>query len=124
MPPELELFADQVALPGRRVTKAPPWHGLVTFDLFFSGLASGVFLIAALADLISPANAPVASIGYWIAFPAIMGDLVCLVLDLGDPLRFHHMLRTFKLKSPMSAGVWAIAVFSLISFFTAVAAFV
>jgi hypothetical protein len=27
-----------------------------------------------------------------------------LVLDLGDPLRFHHTLRMFKPSSPMSLG--------------------
>jgi hypothetical protein len=40
-------------------------------------------------------------------------DLGCLVLDLGDPLRFHHMLRIFKPASPMSLGTWCLAVFSL-----------
>ena len=40
-------------------------------------------------------------------------DLVCLVLDLGDPLRFHHMLRVFKVRSPMSVGTWSLVAFSL-----------
>ena len=36
-----------------------------------------------------------------------------LVLDLGDPLRFHHMLRVFKPSSPMSLGTWSLTVYSL-----------
>jgi hypothetical protein len=36
-----------------------------------------------------------------------------LVLDLGDPLRFHHMLRVFKPGSPMSVGTWSLTIFSL-----------
>jgi hypothetical protein len=36
-----------------------------------------------------------------------------LVLDLGDPLRFHHMLRVFKPGSPMSVGTWCLTIFSL-----------
>ena len=36
-----------------------------------------------------------------------------LVLDLGDPLRFHHMLRVFKPSSPMSLGTWSLAAYSL-----------
>jgi hypothetical protein len=36
-----------------------------------------------------------------------------LVLDLGDPLRFHHMLRVFKPGSPMSLGTWCLTIFSL-----------
>src|SRR5207302_3094017 len=34
------------------------------------------------------------------------------VLDLGDPLRFHHMLRVFKPTSPMSLGTWCLTVYS------------
>ena len=40
-------------------------------------------------------------------------DLGCLVGDLGDPLRFHHMLRGFKLGSPMSVGTWCLTIYSL-----------
>jgi hypothetical protein len=36
-----------------------------------------------------------------------------LVFDLGDPLRFHHMLRVFKPGSPMSVGTWCLTIFSL-----------
>jgi hypothetical protein len=36
-----------------------------------------------------------------------------LVFDLGDPLRFHHMLRVFKPHSPMSVGTWCLTIFSL-----------
>jgi hypothetical protein len=43
----------------------------------------------------------------------LLFDLVLLVLDLGDPLRFHHMLRVFKPRSPMSVGTWCLTIFSL-----------
>ena len=36
------------------------------------------------------------------------------MLDLGDPLRFHHMLRVFKPSSPMSLGTWCLTVFALV----------
>ncbi len=35
------------------------------------------------------------------------------MLDLGDPLRFHHMLRVFKPTSPMSLGTWCLTIYSL-----------
>jgi hypothetical protein len=38
---------------------------------------------------------------------------MCLVLDLGDPWRFHHMLRVFKPSSPMSLGTWCLTIYSL-----------
>jgi formate-dependent nitrite reductase membrane component NrfD len=35
-----------------------------------------------------------------------------LIHDLGDPKRFHHMLRVLKPTSPMSLGTWAIMGYS------------
>jgi hypothetical protein len=43
----------------------------------------------------------------------LLADLGLLVMDLGDPLRFHHMLRVFKPTSPMSFGTWCLTIFSL-----------
>src|SRR5437879_8582265 len=100
-----------------RVTKAPPWHGWVTADLFFSSAAAGTFMVAAILDFVSPAGlGGVARAGFLIAFPAMIADLVCLIFDLGDPKRFHHMLRVFKPSSAMSIGVWSIAAFSMSAF--------
>ena len=36
------------------VTKAPAWHGLVAWDLLFNNLTTGLFLVAATADLAAP----------------------------------------------------------------------
>src|SRR5437764_7931298 len=96
------------------VTKAPDWHGLVAWDLLFNNLTTGLFLVAALGDLAAPAVfAPVARVAYPVALALLLTDLVCLVLDLGDPWRFHHMLRVFKPRSPMSLGTWCLTVYSL-----------
>ena len=96
------------------VTKAPDWHGLVAWDLLFNNLTTGLFMVAAISDLSAPAVfAPVARIAYPVALVFLVTDLVCLVLDLGDPLRFHHMLRVFKPSSPMSLGTWCLTVYSL-----------
>src|SRR5437868_10896825 len=54
----------------------------------------------------------VAKLAYPIALVFLLADLLCLVLDLGDPLRFHHMLRVFKPTSPMSLGTWCLTVYS------------
>jgi Polysulphide reductase, NrfD len=96
------------------VTKPPDWHGLVVWDLLFNNLTTGLFLAAALGELAAPeAFTPVAKAAYPLALALLLVDLACLVLDLGDPLRFHHMLRVFKPTSPMSLGVWCLAVYSL-----------
>jgi hypothetical protein len=54
----------------------------------------------------------VAKVAYPVALVLLLVDLLCLVLDLGDPLRFHHMLRVFKPSSPMSLGTWCLTIYS------------
>jgi Polysulphide reductase, NrfD len=96
------------------VTKVPGWHGLVAWDLLFNNLTTGLFLFAAVGELASPALlGPVAQAAYPVALCLLLTDLMMLVLDLGDPLRFHHMLRVFKPSSPMSLGTWSLTVYSL-----------
>jgi Polysulphide reductase, NrfD len=96
------------------VTKAPNWHGLVVLDVLLNNLTSGLFLVAALAELVRPAAfAAVAKVAYPVALVLLLADLACLVADLGDPLRFHHMLRVFKPSSPMSLGTWCLTVYSV-----------
>jgi hypothetical protein len=95
-------------------TKAPNWHGLVAWDMLFNSLATGLFLMAALGEFTAPAVfGPLLKAAYPIALVLLLADLACLVLDLGDPLRFHHMLRVFKPHSPMSLGTWCLTAFSL-----------
>jgi formate-dependent nitrite reductase membrane component NrfD len=98
----------------RTVTKPPDWHGLVAWDLLFNNLAAGLFLAAAVADLVAPERfAAVVRIAYPVALLFLVLDLICLVLDLGDPWRFHHMLRVFKPTSPMSLGTWCLTIYAL-----------
>src|SRR5262249_30291158 len=80
-----------------------------------------LFLVAAVGELVAPAVfAPVATWAYPLALALLLIDLGLLVLDLGDKLRFHHMLRVFKPSSPMSLGTWCLTIYSL--FLTAVVA--
>lgn len=96
------------------VTKAPAWHGSIAWDALLNGMATGLFLAAAVSELAVPAVfTPVAKVAYPVALVLLLVDLLLLVLDLGDPLRFHHMLRVFKPGSPMSVGTWCLTIFSL-----------
>lgn len=96
------------------VTKPPEWHGLVAWDLLFNNLTTGLFLTAALGEFLAPvAVTPLLKFAYPLALILLLLDLACLVFDLGDPLRFHHMLRVFKPSSPMSLGTWCLTVYSL-----------
>jgi Ni/Fe-hydrogenase subunit HybB-like protein len=97
------------------VTKAPAWHGLVAWDMLFNGMTTGLFLVAAISELAAPdVFTSVAKAAYPVALVLLLVDLLCLVLDLGDPLRFHHMLRVFKPGSPMSLGTWCLTIYSLL----------
>ena len=74
------------AYASRLVTKAPNWHGLVVLDVLFNNLSTGLFLVAALGELAAPAHfKALAGVAYPIALLLLAADLVCLVLDLGDP---------------------------------------
>jgi Ni/Fe-hydrogenase subunit HybB-like protein len=96
------------------VTKAPAWLGLVAWDMLFNGMTTGLFLVAAISELVaSDVFTSAAKIAYPVALVLLLVDLLCLVLDLGDPLRFHHMLRVFKPSSPMSLGTWCLTIYSL-----------
>src|ERR1700722_15258622 len=96
------------------VTKVPGWHGIIAWDALLNGMATGLFMAAAVSELAAPAVfTPVAKIAYPVALVILLVDLAMLVFDLGDPLRFHHMLRVFKPGSPMSLGTWCLTIFSL-----------
>jgi hypothetical protein len=96
------------------VTKVPGWHGLIAWDALLNGMATGLFMAAAVSELAAPAVfIPVAKVAYPVALVLLLVDLALLVSDLGDPLRFHHMLRVFKPRSPMSVGTWCLVIFSL-----------
>ena len=114
------LNADQtqqatvVGYESRPVTKPPNWHGLVTLDMLLNNLSTGLFLVAAVGELLAPAAFhPLARLAYPLALLFLLGDLVSLVLDLGDPLRFHHMLRVWKPSSPMSLGTWVLSAYAV-----------
>jgi len=106
--------ATVVGYQSRPVTKPPNWHGLVTVDMVLNNLSTGLFLVAAVGELLDPvAFRPLAPLVYPIVLLFLLGDLVSLVFDLGDPLRFHHMLRVWKPSSPMSLGTWVLSAYAV-----------
>jgi formate-dependent nitrite reductase membrane component NrfD len=50
--------------------------------------------------------------GRYISIVALLPSPILLILDLGRPERFYHMLRVLKLRSPMSVGTWGLTIFS------------
>src|SRR5579862_7544797 len=112
--PPLPETGSEIGYENMPVTKVPGWHGIIAWDALLNGMATGLFLAAAVSELAAPAVfMHVAKIAYPVALVLLLVDLGLLVLDLGDPLRFHHMLRVFKPGSPMSVGTWCLTIFSL-----------
>jgi hypothetical protein len=112
--PPLPEQGGQSGYENTPVTKVPGWHGIIAWDALLNGMATGLFLAAAVSELAAPAVfMRVAKVAYPVALVLLLVDLGLLVLDLGDPLRFHHMLRVFKPGSPMSLGTWCLTIFSL-----------
>jgi hypothetical protein len=93
---------------GKPVLNQPTWSSPdIPGYLFLGGLAGGASLLAAGADLTGrPALSRAAKTG---ALGAGAVSLAALVHDLGRPARFLHMMRTFKVTSPMSVGSWLLA---------------
>jgi formate-dependent nitrite reductase membrane component NrfD len=102
--------------------RAPDWTWYILFYFFLAGLSGGSYAIATLLRLSNRAYEPAARVGFYLSFVAMLGCPVLLTLDLGQPLRFWHMLvnttpgdegPVFKYWSPMSVGAWALLVFGV-----------
>src|SRR6516225_6128861 len=112
--PRLPGEVKEVGYESMTVTKVPDWYGMIAWDALLNGMATGLFMAAAVSELAAPAVfKPVAKVAHPVALVLLLVDLTMLVFDLGDPLRFHHMLRVFKPYSPMSVGTWCLTIFSL-----------
>lgn len=105
------------------ITKTPNWGWKTALDVSLNNLSVGLFLVAAVAALLAPARfLGLTMIAYPLALLLLVADLLSLVLDLGDPMRFHHMLRVFKLSSPMSLGTWSLSGYGILLGIATVAA--
>ena len=101
--------------------KATTWRWEIIWYFFFGGLAAGCYIIATIASLFgSREDRAVVRTGYYLSLLAVLPCPPLLIKDLGRPERFLHMLRVFKVKSPMSMGTWALTSFGILSGITAV----
>jgi protein NrfD len=100
-------------------TASPDWLWLIVSYFFLGGLAGGSYVLATLMGLFGKGqHRRLTHLGYLIAFPLVCVCGLLLIVDLGRPERFWHMLvqsETFrpmlKMYSPMSTGSWALLVF-------------
>lgn len=104
----------------RPITHLPPWGTLTALDVLLNNLSLGLFLITVCCAGLRPeVFLPAALPAFLVAWLLLTLDLGLLIVDLGDPSRFHHMLRTVRPSSPMWVGVWALALSGLFLTFPA-----
>ncbi len=107
---------------------APGWEWYyVAMYFFVGGISAGAYFIGSLAELFGGGRYRALSrTAYYVAFPLILLTPPLLILDLGRPGRFWHLLVYAKsglpylnVQSPLSVGSWALLLFgamSLLSF--------
>jgi len=107
---------------------APHWTWFIILYFFVGGIAGGACFLAAILDWFGRTeDRPVVRTGYYVAaWGAILCGLL-LTVDLGQPLRFWHMLVQshnfptimFKAWSPISFGAWVVLAFGAFSVLSA-----
>ncbi len=89
---------------------------LIVIYFFLSGLGAGAFLTAAGCRLFGGEKYVKIEKTAAIAAPLLLAPgLLCLVIELGQPLRFLNMFLYFNPASVASWGVWVINIFMAIS---------
>jgi len=120
--PSSDLIADrkQDGYYGIPLLKKPKWRWQIALYFFFEGISAGCSLLASIAQLFgAKRNRDLARAGHYTAFLTLLPCPPLLIADLGQPSRFHHMMRVFKPSSPMNLGAWTLLAYSIPATFSA-----
>ena len=122
---DLGILAQLGINPQSGVPLPPHWGWYVVLYFFVGGITAGVYAIACALDAVGdPRDHDAVRLSYGLAFPGIVICGILLILDLGQPFRFWHMLiksehvpeLAFKPWSPISLGSWILSAFGAFSF--------
>lgn len=101
---------------GLPMIKRPTWRWFIPLYFFIGGVAGGAALLGGLASIFGgPRHHTTVRAARWVALVGAIISPALLIADLGRPARFHHMLRVFKVKSPLSVGTFILAAFGVVS---------
>ncbi|MES1247001.1 MAG: NrfD/PsrC family molybdoenzyme membrane anchor subunit, partial [Actinomycetota bacterium] len=93
---------------GRPILKEPVWTWQIPTYFFTGGVSGASSVLSLSAKLFG--NERLARRALFVGAAADLVSPPLLVTDLGRPERFHHMLRVFKVTSPMNVGAWVLFV--------------
>ncbi|MDQ2858996.1 MAG: polysulfide reductase NrfD [Candidatus Eremiobacteraeota bacterium] len=96
---------------GRPVVKAHVWKWYVPAYFWVGGMAGAAAVQCACARLRGEDD--LATVEQRAALAGVLVAPMLLIADLGVPHRFLHMLRVFKVTSPMSVGSWILSAFGV-----------
>ncbi len=102
------------------ILKEPVWKWQIATYFYLGGLSAGAYVLGRVADRIGGnSQQRTTRVASYVAMAALLPCPALLIDDLGDPKRFHHMLRVWKPTSPMNLGTWTIVAYSGMAFFQA-----
>ena len=100
----------------RPMIKKPTWKWPIPLYFFLGGVAGGAAVIGAAAEFLGgEKHKSTVRHARWVALILAALCPIPLIQDLGRPARFHHMLRIFKVTSPLSVGTWILTTFGFVS---------
>lgn len=117
---------DRVEQPGYYglpILKRPFWKWEIALYFFFEGVSAGSYVLCTMAGLRDKERfAKTIQTGRYLSFATMLLCPPLLIIDLGRPERFHHMLRIWKKTSPMNHGAWALTGYGTFASFLALLA--
>jgi formate-dependent nitrite reductase membrane component NrfD len=98
------------------------WSIPLWFDMWLAGMAGGAFIAAFLADRYSGGtHKNLFRLAVYTGVPLAIIGVLLLVIDLGNPLWFWHLVTTFKPVAVMSMGTWILLIWAIIAFIMMIA---
>lgn len=100
---------------GQPAIHGPHWNWLIIGYFYTGGISGGAAALAAASSVFGDSGSTrLRDHAVLVSFVALLPCPIFLILDLGRPARFHHMVKAFRPSSPMSMGTWGLSVFSLL----------